>query len=85
MDDGAALLIAVARYYTPSGRDIEEVGIEPQVKIPAQEEEQVDLSSDREIEIPAAPRKETPAANEDRQLNEAIKILKNPAAARKAA
>jgi len=28
MDDGSALLIAVARYYTPAGKVIEEVGIE---------------------------------------------------------
>src|SRR4029078_9182893 len=64
MDDGAALLIAVARYYTPTGKDIEEVGIEPQVKITSQEEEKVDVSADREIEVPA-PKKDVPAANED--------------------
>jgi carboxyl-terminal processing protease len=84
MDDGAALLIAVARYYTPTGKDIEEVGIEPQVKITAQEEEQIDLSAEREVEIPAAP-KNVPANNEDRQLKKAIEILKDPQAAKKAA
>jgi carboxyl-terminal processing protease len=85
MDDGAALLIAVARYYTPTGKDIEEVGIEPQVKITSQEEEQIDLSAEREIEIPAAPKKEVPANNEDRQLKKAIELLKDPQAAKKAA
>jgi C-terminal processing protease CtpA/Prc len=85
MDDGAALLIAVARYYTPTGKDIEEVGIEPQVKITIQEEEQIDLSAEREVEIPAAPKKEVPANNEDRQLKKAIEILKDPQAAKKAA
>ena len=85
MDDGAALLIAVARYYTPTGKDIEEVGIEPQVKITSQEEEQIDLSAEREIEIPAAPKKDVPANNEDRQLKKAIELLKDPQAAKKAA
>jgi carboxyl-terminal processing protease len=85
MDDGAALLIAVARYYTPTGKDIEEVGIEPQVKITSQEEEQIDLSAEREIEIPAAPKKDVPANNEDRQLKKAIEVLKDPQAAKKAA
>jgi carboxyl-terminal processing protease len=85
MDDGAALLIAVARYYTPSGRSIEEVGVEPQVKVQAQEEEQLDLSSEQEVEIPVAPKKDAPAVNEDRQLNKAIEILKDPQVARKAA
>jgi carboxyl-terminal processing protease len=84
MDDGAALLIAVARYYTPTGKDIEEVGIEPQVKVTEQEEEKVDLTADREIETPVAPKK-VPPANEDRQLDKAIEILKDPQVARKAA
>jgi carboxyl-terminal processing protease len=85
MDDGAALLIAVARYYTPTGKDIEEVGIEPQVKITSQEEEQIDLSAEREVEIPVTPKKDVPANNEDRQLKKAIEILKDPQAAKKAA
>jgi len=84
MDDGAALLLAVARYYTPTGKDIEEVGIEPQVKITSQEEEVVDLSSEREVEIPVAPKK-APAADEDRQLNKAIEILRDPQITRKTA
>jgi C-terminal processing protease CtpA/Prc len=78
MDDGAALLLAVARYYTPSGKDIEEIGVEPQVQVQAQEEEQLDLTSDQEIEAPVAPKKPAPPANEDRQLNRAIEILKDP-------
>src|SRR6185295_14536155 len=57
MEDGAALLIAVARYYTPSGKVIEEAGVEPQVKVQAQEEERLDLGSDQEIEAPVAPKK----------------------------
>jgi carboxyl-terminal processing protease len=85
MDDGAALLLAVARYYTPSGKDIEEVGVEPQVQVQAQEEEVINFSSDQEIEAPVAPKKPTPAANEDLQLNKAIEILKAPIAASKPA
>jgi len=85
MDDGSALLIAVARYYTPAGKVIEEVGIEPQVKVEAQEEEQLDLT-DQEVEIPVAPKKDVTPSNEDRQLKKAIEILKDPSpAARKAA
>jgi carboxyl-terminal processing protease len=85
MDDGSALLIAVARYYTPSGKVIEETGIDPQVAVEAQEEEKLNLSSDQEIEIPVAPKKNTPASDEDRQLKKAIEILKDPQAARKPA
>ena len=83
MDDGAALLIAVARYYTASGKAIEEAGVEPQYKEPAQEVD-ADISSETEVEAPVAPKKVTPA-NEDRQLNKAIELLKNPKATPKAA
>lgn len=78
MDDGSALLIAVARYYTPSGKAFEETGIEPQVKESAQKEEQLDLSSEQEVEIPAVVPKNAAVKDEDQQLNTAIGILKDP-------
>jgi len=84
MEDGAALLLAVARYYTPTGKDIEEVGIEPQVKLSSQVEDVVDLSSQQEVEIPVAPKK-APAVDEDLQLNKAIEILRDPQITRKTA
>ena len=87
LDDGAALLISVAKYFTPSGKEIEnpepqEAGIKPTVEIRQTVEEAVDL--DDEV---AAPPKE-PVKEEDRQLNKAIEILKDPSkitAAKKAA
>ena len=85
LDDGAALLIAVARYYTPAGKTIEETGVEPQVKVQALEEESLDISSETEIEIPTTAPKAAPAKNEDLQLKKAIEILKAPPAAQKAA
>src|SRR5205823_2150997 len=69
MDDGSALLIAVARYCSPSGKAIEEVGVEPQIKVTVEKEEVVNFSADQEIETPVAPKKTTPAANEDQQLD----------------
>jgi carboxyl-terminal processing protease len=88
LDDGSALLISVAKYFTPAGKQIEnpepqEAGIKPTVEIRQTVEEAVDLD-DQEIQ---APPKE-PAKEEDRQLNKAIEILKDPSkisAAKKAA
>jgi len=88
LDDGSALLISVAKYFTPSGKEIEsnepqEAGIKPTVEIRQTVEEAVDLD-DSEIQ---APPKE-PVKEEDRQLNKAIEILKDPSkitAAKKAA
>jgi carboxyl-terminal processing protease len=88
LDDGSALLISVAKYFTPAGKEIEntepqEAGIKPTVEVRQTVEEAVDLD-DQEIQ---APPKE-PVKEEDRQLNRAIEILKDPSkitAAKKAA
>ena len=66
LDDGSAILITVAKYYTPNGRDITKTGIQPDVSIealaiPTEEAE-------TEITIPE---------EEDVQLKKAIEVLKN--------
>ena len=33
LDDGAGLKLTIARYFTPSGRSIQDVGIEPDVPV----------------------------------------------------
>jgi len=35
LDDGSALKLTVARYYTPSGRSIQAQGIEPDIIVPS--------------------------------------------------
>jgi carboxyl-terminal processing protease len=40
MDDGSALKLTIARYYTPSGRSIQERGITPDVQMDSPECEQ---------------------------------------------
>jgi carboxyl-terminal processing protease len=85
MENGAALLIAVARYYTPSGKEIQNNGVHPQVEVASQEEEVLDLNADNEPEVQAPARPTAPQTNEDRQLNKAIEILKEPKVTRRAA
>ena len=88
LDDGAALLITVAKYFTPSGKQIEnaepqDAGIKPTVEIRQTVEEAIDVD-DQEVQPPP----KEPAKEEDRQLNRAIEILKDPSkitAAKKAA
>ena len=79
LDDGYALLLSTAKYFTPSGKEIQEMepqesGIKPTVEIRQAVEEAVDLGDDAEI----APPPKEPAKEEDRQLNKAIEILKDP-------
>jgi len=89
LDDGYALLLSTGKYFTPSGKEIQEVepqesGIKPTIEVRQAAEEAIDLSDDAEV----APPPKEPAKEEDRQLNKAIEILKDPSkitAARKAA
>jgi len=78
LDDGSALLISVAKYFTPAGKEIQEVdpqdsGIKPTVEIRQTAEDTLD-PDDQEVQAPA---KDQPK-EEDRQLNKAIEILKDP-------
>jgi carboxyl-terminal processing protease len=96
MEEGYALLISVAKYYTPTGKDIQyytptgkdiqEVGVKPDVEQLAAGEEQIDPTADdqQEIQAPTTPQA-IPQAEEDKQLNKAIELLHKPGAARKAA
>jgi carboxyl-terminal processing protease len=79
LDDGSALLISVAKYFTPAGKEIQETepqesGIKPTVEMRQTAEDAVD-PDDQEVQPPA---KEQPVKEEDRQLNRAIEILKDP-------
>jgi carboxyl-terminal processing protease len=44
--DGSGLAVTIAKYFTPSGRDINKKGIEPDVKVPLSEEQQKELAQD---------------------------------------
>jgi carboxyl-terminal processing protease len=84
LPDGNALLISVAKYYTPTGKEIGDAGITPNVEIAQAGEEIIDPSSEDQLDVVPAPQTQ-PAAPEDRQLKKAIEVLKNPAAALKKA
>jgi len=79
LDDGSALLISVAKYFTPAGKEIQDVdsqdsGIKPTVEIRQTLEETVE-PDDQDAQPPT---KDQPNKEEDRQLNRAIEILKDP-------
>src|SRR5712691_3825108 len=45
MDDGGAVILSVAKYYSPSGKAIQDVGVTPQTLLP-EPEAQVELDED---------------------------------------
>jgi carboxyl-terminal processing protease len=77
MEDGAALLISVAKYYTPAGTEIQDNGIKPNVEVLLQSEEPFNPDDDTEVVQPS----KTPGPEEDRQLQKAIEIVRDPSKA----
>ena len=81
LEDGYGLLISTAKYFTPSGRQIQDTdpqdsGIKPTIEISQTIQENIDPGADP-LDTPPPPAN-SPAKEEDRQLNKAIEILKDP-------
>ena len=73
--DGSALILSVAKYYTPKGKVIQENGITPNIQV-ASADDLVVLPDDEDTSnAPDEPQKTTP--KEDEQLRRAIEVLKN--------
>jgi carboxyl-terminal processing protease len=81
LDDGAALILTVANYYTPGGKSIPADGVVPTV--PAQPSGD-DLAELNKQEAPGTPPARTALAD-DPVVKKAIEILEAPAPQRKAA
>jgi carboxyl-terminal processing protease len=77
MDDGAALLLSVAKYYTPSGVEIQANGIKPTVESLQANEEPFNPDDETEVVQPSKP----VTTDEDKQLKKAIEILRDPSKA----
>jgi len=75
LDDGAALVLTVANYFTPAGKNISEEGIAPTVEVRTISADQAEAG---EEEVPVAP--EPPSARgpspDDKVLHKAIELLK---------
>jgi len=72
--DGSALILSVAKYYTPSGKAIQDTAITPNILVATDDET---VLPDEE-EGTSAPEQAKPAApKEDEQLKRAVEVLKN--------
>jgi carboxyl-terminal processing protease len=91
LENGSALLLSVAKYYTPSGKEIQPpetqlAGIKPTIETLDAADETIDPNADDDQEVQTPSPKETqPAVDEDHQLKKAIEFLKDPIKATKAA
>ncbi len=79
LDDGAALILTVATYYTPGGKEIPADGVAPTVELKASSDDAV-ASNDQE-QSPA----NGAVSPDDPAVKKAIEVLQGAGAARKAA
>ena len=72
--DGSALILSVAKYYTPNGKIIQDNGITPNVQVASSDDLAAALPDEEDNNTPAEPQKTQP--KEDDQLHRAIEVLK---------
>jgi carboxyl-terminal processing protease len=77
LPDGGALILSVAKYYSPSGKVIQDVAITPNVVVADADDA---IGPDDEDGAPTTPDQETKPKNTvDDQLNKAVEVLKGKA------
>jgi carboxyl-terminal processing protease len=77
LEDGSALILSVGKYYSPSGKQIQEGGVTP-TEVVLQEREPVSVEDEEEPQPPTQPQVDEP-------LNRAIELLKAKASVPQAA
>jgi len=77
LPDGGALILSVAKYYSPSGKAIQETAVTPNVLV-ADDTDNV-ISDDEDAEPTAAEPEPKPKNTQDDQLHKAIEVLKSRA------
>jgi carboxyl-terminal processing protease len=74
MQDGSALILSVAKYYTPEGKAIQDTAVTPNVIVADNDDDGLLPDEDQ----PSAPEQEKRARpQQDDQLQKAIQVLKN--------
>lgn len=75
LPDGSALILSVAKYYSPSGKAIQDTAITPNVLVADTDEDAPLPDEDQDATTPEENKTKTP--QQDEQLRKAIEVLKN--------
>ncbi len=73
--DGSALILSIAKYYTPKGKVIQETGITPNIEV-ASADDLAALPDDEDGSTANTEEPQKTAPREDEQLHRAIEVLK---------
>lgn len=74
LENGSALLLSDAKYYSPSGKDLQVNGVAPDTTV-SKNNNRLDLNSAQTLEAP--PPSTDPRSEEELQLEKAIQVLKD--------
>ncbi|MFI5116817.1 MAG: S41 family peptidase [Terriglobales bacterium] len=77
MPDGSALVLSVAKYYSPSGKAVQDTAITPNILVADNSDDFVAPDEDENAPDDAQQEKQQKANQPDDQLNRAIEVLKN--------
>jgi carboxyl-terminal processing protease len=75
LPDGSALILSVAKYYSPLGKAIQDTAVTPNVLAADSDDDAVLPDDDQETTPPDDSKKQPP--QQDEQLHKAIQVLKN--------
>jgi carboxyl-terminal processing protease len=75
MPDGSALILSVAKYYSPTGKAIQDTAVTPNILV-ADNDDDGNLPDDDDNAAPPEEEKKQPP-QQDEQLNKAIQVLKS--------
>jgi len=78
LPDGGALILSIAKYYSPSGKAIQDNAVTPNVQVADANADDA-ISPDDEDVAPALEQEKTPKNPVDDQLNKAVEVLKSHA------
>ena len=77
MQDNSALILSVAKYYSPSGKAIQDAAVTPNVLIADTADDDGGLPDEDQSAAPNEKKEVKPKSQEDDQLNKALEVLKN--------
>ena len=78
LPDGGAVILSVAKYYSPSGKAIQETAVTPNVLVADETDNPISDDDDQEPATPEQPEAK-PKNTQDDQLQKAIEVLKSRA------
>jgi carboxyl-terminal processing protease len=77
MPDGSALVLSVAKYYSPSGKAVQDTAVTPNILVADNNDDFIAPDEDENADDSAQQEKQQKANQPDDQLNRAIEVLKN--------